>query len=200
MSQVLPTVPPTMPETTAARLVAVDHPVTHDEWVTEWTTREERYELVDGIPLMTPPEHPDNVEATSELAFFLRGELGNDWRCLPGVGVRITAGPRPTYRVPDLVVQLHAATRELPLDPAHVALIVEALSPSTRDEDLGRKRRDYASVGIPSYLILDRRHNPHFTLLTDPGDEDYCAESTGDSLTLHIAGRDITIHANDLFR
>ncbi len=200
MSQTLPIVPGAMPETTTARLVAVDHPVTHEEWVDEWTTRAETYELVDGIPLMTPPAHPDNVEATSELAFYLRGELGNDWRCLPGVGVRITAGPRPTYRVPDLVVQRHAATRDLPLDPAPIALVVEALSPSTREEDLGRKRRDYASVAIPNYLIIDRRHHPRFTLLTEPGDGDYRGESAGDCVTLHIAGHDITLQADELFR
>ena len=200
MSQTVPIIPGAIPETTTARLVAVDHPVTHDVWVTEWTTREERYELVDGIPLMTPPEHPDNVDGTSELTFLLRSELGNEWSYLPGVGVRITGDPRPTYRIPDLTLQPRGATRQFPLDPDPIALVVEALSPSTRDEDLGRKRRDYASVGIPHYLIIDRDRTPRLTLLTDPADGDYRTECSGETVTLRIAGHDIEINASHVVR
>ena len=200
MSQTLPTVPEAIPETTAARLVAVDHFVTHDAWVSEWTTRAETYELVDGIPLMTPPEHPRNVDAGSRLLIQLSQTLGSGWSYLPGVGVRISGDPRPTYRIPDFALISPGAHLDLPLDPAPIALVVEALSPSTRDEDLGRKRRDYASVGIPHYLIIDRDRTPRLTLLTDPADGDYRTERSAETVTLHIAGHDIEINASHVVR
>ena len=200
MSQTLPTSPPVLPPTTRDRLAAVDHPVTHDAWIADWATREEKYELVDGIPLMTPYEHPRNLIAADRLSKVLDEALGDDWYYVPGPAVRIVGDPRPTYRIPDFALLPRGGSLDLPLDPAPIVLVVEALSPSTRAEDLGRKRRDYASVGIPNYLIIDRDHTPRLTLLTNPADGDYRAQQAGETITQRLAGLDIVINAADIIR
>ena len=165
----------------------LDHLVTHEEWETDWSGREERYELIDGIPLMVPPERGDNYDATSMVMIRLVRVLGEAWSYQQGNSIRIAWEPLLTYRIPDLLIQPADAPREPPLDPAHVALVVEALSPSTRADDLGRTRRDYASVHIPNYLIIDREGSPRLTLLTDPVDGDYRQVAGGDSVTVRIA-------------
>ncbi len=142
------------------RVVQLDHLVTHEEWERDWSLREERFEVVDGLPLMTPSEHADNVDAITRLLSRLRDVLGDEWSYQPGTSIRIAGEPLLTYRNPDLSLLRPDAPRSTPLDPSHVELVVEALSPSTRREDLGRKRRDYASVGIPNYLVIDRSVPP----------------------------------------
>ena len=200
MSQALPTSLLAMPSTTRDRLADVDHAVTHEEWIRNWVTREERWELVDGIPLMTPYEHPLNLIAADRLNKTLDKALGDDWYYLPGPAVRIVGDPRPTYRIPDFAFLPRGGSLDLPLDPGPIVLVAETLSPSTRAEDLGRKRLDYASVGIPNYLIIDRERTPRLVLLTDPADGNYRTEHSGETVTLRIAGHDITVRADDLFR
>ena len=200
MSQTLPT-SPALPPTTRARLAAVDHAVTHDEWIADWATREEKYELVDGIPLVSPQEQPRNYSATSRLMIRLVAALGDEWEYHQGSAIEIARGARLTYRAPDLT--LLRPTADLvnnPLDPRDVVLIAETLSPSTREDDLGRKRRDYASVGILHYLIIDRDRTPRLTLLTNLADGDYRTEEAGERLTLRIAGHDIVVDAPDIIR
>ncbi len=200
MSQTLPT-SPALPPTTRARLAAVDHAVTHDEWIADWATREEKYELVDGIPLVSPQEQPRNYSATSRLMIRLVAALGDEWEYHQGSAIEIARGARLTYRAPDLTLLRPAANLiNNPLDPCDVMLVAETLSPSTRQDDLGRKRRDYASVGISNYLIIDRERTPRLTLLTDPADGDYRTECSGETVTLHIAGHDIVIDAADIIR
>ena len=200
MSQTLPT-SPALPPTTRARLAAVDHSVTHVEWIADWATREEKYELVDGIPLMSPQEQPRNYSATSRLMIRLVAALGDEWEYHQGSAIEIARGARLTYRAPDLTLLRPAANLiNNPLDPCDVMLVAETLSPSTRQDDLGRKRRDYASVGTPNYLIIDRDRTPRLTLLTDPADGDYRTERSAETFTLHIAGHDIEINAAEFIR
>ncbi len=185
---------------TSARFVILDHLVTHEEWVADWSQREEMYELVDGIPLMTPSEHADNGDATSMLLLRLARVLGEEWSYPQHSGVCIRSQPRITYRIPDLTVLRRDAPRDYPLDAAHIALVAEVLSPSTREEDLGRKRRDYASVSLPAYVVVDRAGAPRLRVWTRPVDGDYTSEQAGESVTLDVAGETITLRADDLIR
>lgn len=185
---------------TSARLVMLDHLVTHQEWATDWSQREHCYELVDGMPLMTPTEHADNGDATSMLLLRLAQELGEEWSYPQHTGVAIRTAPSLTYRVPDLTVLHRDAPRPYPLDPTHVVLVAEVLSPSTREEDLGRKRRDYASVLIPTYVVVDREGAPRLRAWSDPVDGDYRREQTGETVTLRVADRLITLRADGIIR
>ena len=185
---------------TSARMVMLDHLVTHEEWLADWSQREESYELVDGIPLMTPSEHADNGDATSMLLLRVAKVLGEEWSYPQHTGICIRSEPRLTYRIPDLTVLRRDAPRDYPLDPAHIVLVAEVLSPSTREEDLGRKRRDYASASIPTYVVVDRAGAPRLRAWTGPVDGDYREEQSGESVRLHVAGQVLTLRADDIIR
>ncbi len=191
---------PAIPPGTADRLVTLDHLVTLEEWENDWSQREENYEFVDGQPLMVPGEHPYNLSAATRLAITLWRVLGDDWDYLPSPGLLIRQVPL-TVRHPDLaLVPPGAELDRNPLNPAAVVLVVENLSPSTRAEDLGRKRHEYASAGIPNYLIVDHHASPWLTLLTDPADGDYRATASGHQVTLRLADREILLRAADFMR
>lgn len=191
---------PAIPLSTADRLVTLDHLVTLEEWENDWSQREENHEFVDGQPLMVPGEHPFNLSAATRLTLTLWRVLGDDWEFLQSPGLLICQLPL-TVRLPDLAVAPPGADLgRNPLDPTAVVLVVENLSSSTRGEDLGRKRHDYASAAIPNYLIVDRYANPRLTLLTDPADGDYRTAKSGQQVTLRVTGREIVLRAADFVR
>jgi Uma2 family endonuclease len=110
-----------------------------------------RYELIDGLLLVSPAPTERHQRAVFELGFLLRRH------CPPAL--RIYASPldvRLAERVqlqPDLVVVTDGPAREK-LDRVPL-LCVEVLSPSTRRHDVVLKRRAFEAAGIPSYWIVD---------------------------------------------
>ncbi len=184
-----------------SQAIPLDHLVTLSEWERDWCHREERYEFVDGVPHMTPAEDVRNLVAASRLLIRLNRVLGDAWECAAGAGVLLRLEPRLTIRIPDLVV-LRPGTDlgRNPVDPASILIAVEVLSPSTRRVDLGPKRREYARVGIPHYLVLDHYFGqPTLTLMTVPFNGDYTDEVSGEAVTLHLDGHSITVTVADLF-
>lgn len=109
-----------------------------------------RAEYVDGAALMTPPSSGGHNEVGLNVAVVLRSAL-------PGTFVTYERGiqlPTGTLRIPDITVQRVGGddrwSTEIPV------LVVEILSPSTRDEDLFRKTDDYRRSGFAHYWIVDR--------------------------------------------
>ena len=111
-----------------------------------------RYELVDGVLLVSPSPVFGHQVALSGLLSLLLAEAGPDVRVLPApLDIRLT----PTRQLqPDIVVvprreRYGARADELPL------LVVEVLSPSTRATDLTLKRHVFEQAGVPSYWLFD---------------------------------------------
>jgi Uma2 family endonuclease len=110
-----------------------------------------RYELIDGLLLVSPAPAERHQRAVLELAFLLRR------LCPPGL--RVYGSPldvRLSERVqvqPDLIVATDGPPRDklerVPL------LCIEILSPSTRRHDVVLKRRAFEAAAIPSYWIVD---------------------------------------------
>ena len=124
---------------------------------------EVRAEYVDGVALMSPPAAGGHQDIALNAAFVLR-------QALPLSVVRCDAGfalPSGTLRVPDIAVQRvrddEYWSTEVPV------LVVEILSPTTRDEDLFRKPDDYLRSGIAQYWIIDRAAST-LTALVNAGD------------------------------
>ena len=111
-----------------------------------------RYELVDGVLLVSPAPTNRHQIAVGELYLLLRAA------CPPDVRVMLAPTDyQPTDRrslLPDLLVARRTDVGDDPVR-APLLLAVEVLSPSTRSVDLLLKRGVYAESGVASYWVVD---------------------------------------------
>jgi len=119
----------------------------------------ERYELIDGIIVMSPSASQPHSEAFAEVLFQLKifARRMKSIRVLPELDFEVNV--LTVYR-PDISVYL--ASRLSNAQAARVErgtlapdLIVEVLSPSTRALDLTTKRDDYGRAGVDEYWLVD---------------------------------------------
>jgi len=132
------------------------------EYLTYSDGTDTRYELVNGelLPMALPTANHGRIVKILER--LLDQEIEN--RKLPYItvrdmGVRIPRGfGLATVRIPDLVVMKltdwqFLAVIDFDLDPP--VLVVEVVSPSTKNIDYRTKRTEYAGRDIPEYWIID---------------------------------------------
>jgi Uma2 family endonuclease len=118
----------------------------------EWCThQEERYELVDGLPRMMVGSRKAHDRAVRSGI----GALGRKLKkpCEPfteAVAVRI---PNGNVRRPDIVVDCGRDDGDM-LHADRPVLVVEVLSPSTRQIDFVRKVAEYQRVPSIAYILL----------------------------------------------
>jgi len=155
-----------------------------------------RYELVDGLLLVSPAPAERHQRAVMELTVLLHAATPP--------GLRVYGAPldvRLSDRVevqPDLLVALDGPLRDrldqLPL------LCVEVLSPSTSRHDLVLKRRAYERGAVPSYWIVDPRV-PSVTVLELVGSAYVeVAQASGADLVTVSAPFPLTFCPDDLLR
>lgn len=111
-----------------------------------------RYELIDGVLVVSPSPSMPHQSMLLELAFRLK--VG----CPPELKVFVApldvTYADDTVLQPDLLVVDRPVTGQLKLETGPV-LAVELLSPSTRHLDLAFKRARYEAAGCPSYWVVD---------------------------------------------
>ena len=111
-----------------------------------------RYELVDGVLIVTPAPSYRHQDAVAALVTLLRAAVGPDLVVLPAPAdykVSDTTVLEPdllVVRRPDITARRYEGT---PL------LVVEILSASTRRIDLGTKRLAFEAAGVPAYWLVD---------------------------------------------
>lgn len=185
---------------------AVPEPWTRAMW--ESFESDERVELVEGLPVMAPPESPLNVFATTALLLTL-GDAANSaeapaFRLGTTIEVDTTLGAaRATYRVTDLVaVTPDTDIRQSTIPVENILLVVEVVSPSSARTDRVSKQAEYAAVGIPAYLIVDLRAGVEELILLQrhPGSEHYAEQARGRSIQVSLAGIMIPLSVDLLTR
>jgi Uma2 family endonuclease len=121
-----------------------------------------RYELDDGVLIVSPaPSYPHQI-AVTQLAVILSVACPAGLRVVMGPGVNIS---KFQHRVPDLAVVRRESETPMFLEEPPV-LAVEVASPRTRLYDRGRKRDIYERFGIRSYWIIDvGQDDPCLTVL-----------------------------------
>ncbi|MGO8962097.1 MAG: Uma2 family endonuclease [Streptosporangiaceae bacterium] len=111
-----------------------------------------RYELDDGVLVVSPAPMPIHQRVLLRLEFMLETACPPEFELLPGPGVVMS---EIQYRIPDLVVvrsrSIAVADKNVTRPPE---LVVEIASPSTAHYDRNRKRTVYAEYGIPAYWIV----------------------------------------------
>jgi Uma2 family endonuclease len=137
-----------------------------------------RYEIINGSLLVSPPPNLPHVRATTDLDRLLDRQAPDHLYVTTATpGVSIWGGA--SYLVPDLVVVRRSA-----LDrsggmflPPDVLLVVEVLSPSNARNDLVLKRHEYAAAGIPQYWVVDREARTLTVLRLDDSGKQYVETS-----------------------
>ena len=110
-----------------------------------------RYELDDGVLIVSPAPAPRHQRATFRLGQVLDAACPPQFEVMLGVGVNIN---RYQHRVPDLAVVRADSTDTFFVEMAPV-LAVEVASPRTRLYDRNRKKDVYEQFGIVSYWIVE---------------------------------------------
>jgi Uma2 family endonuclease len=114
-----------------------------------------RYELVDGELLVNPAPSPMHQRISKRLLrqledYFQERAIGEVFYA----PLDVILTPHDVFE-PDLLVVAdprHISKRGIEKPPL---LVVEILSPSTRNVDRGIKSRRYAELGVPHYWIVD---------------------------------------------
>jgi len=110
-----------------------------------------RYELDDGVLIVSPAPSNLHQRAVTRLTTVLVMACPSAYEVLVGPGVNIS---RFQHRVPDVAV-VRADSMETVFQEQPPVLAVEVASPRTRLYDRNRKRDVYAQFGILSYWIVE---------------------------------------------
>ena len=145
-----------------------------------------RYELLDGVLIVSPRPSWAHQEVAGELLVMLRQRCPADLRAFAEPAVQLAAH---TEFDPDIVVvrraRLGDARAKITTPPL---LVMEVRSPSTALIDLTRKKSAYARFGVESYWIVvpdpDRpeliafelRHGRYKQVARVTGDQSFRAE------------------------
>lgn len=130
--------------------------MTADEYLALGETHE-RYELIDGVVVMSPSPTPRHQRVGFLIAIQMEmfAQQRHDTQVIPDVDVRM-AGNK-VYR-PDVAVY---GNGRLPAMPDRLTtppdLVVEVLSPGSEPMDYITKRDDYDRFGVGEYWVVDPR-------------------------------------------
>ncbi|MGH3752452.1 MAG: Uma2 family endonuclease [Pseudonocardiaceae bacterium] len=135
--------------------------------VTEYTALPEddeiRYELQEGILVMSPSPLPDHQRCLRRLLRMLEDQLPDGLEPVPEVDIdlRLVRPSQPGFvRRPDVVVVTCTAIERVRkeralLHASDAVLAIEIISPGSRRMDTVVKHSEYADAGIPRYWIID---------------------------------------------
>lgn len=110
-----------------------------------------RYELDDGVLIVSPAPSRLHQLAVTRLAVILSAACPAELVVLAGVGVNIS---RFQHRVPDVAV-VRGGSPGASFEETPPELVVEVASPRTRLYDRNRKKDVYQGFGIPAYWIVE---------------------------------------------
>lgn len=136
-------------------LWTLDRPLTIDDLDALPENDGWRYELWDGVLIMSPRPKVWHQLLSGRLLQIIARQLPPGWVVVTEVLIRFGSSSRGL--VPDLVV-IRAGTvgiEDKSVVPAEVGIAIEVESPSTRLYDRGDKPARYAAGGIPVYLRVE---------------------------------------------
>jgi len=134
-----------------------DHLLTLEEFAALPEDNSRRYELHEGVLIVTPRAAPLHQRVACRLLTELDHQLPGGWEMLADVEVVTQAGFPARVRVPDVVVTRSEIVEANPprLTADQVQLAVEIISPGSRDTDTLVKPVEYANCDIPYYWVID---------------------------------------------
>ncbi len=141
----------------SARSKRVPKRMTLREFAAFEADQPEKWELIEGVPYITPsPTGPHNDLAAELRTLALRClKPSEEWYVVLDASVRLE--PTASEVRPDVAVYRKGELKDPEQLPyrALPALVIECLSPSTAARDMDSKRTLYCKLGIPEYWIVD---------------------------------------------
>jgi Uma2 family endonuclease len=134
-----------------------DHLLTLEEFDALPEDNSRRYELQEGVLIVTPRAATLHQRVAGRLFESLNAQLPVGWEALQDVELVTGASFPARLRVPDLVITTdEIVDANLPqLTPDQVLVAIEIISPGSRDTDTLVKPVEYANAGIPHYWVID---------------------------------------------
>lgn len=124
-----------------------------------------RYELEEGILVVSPRPTPLHQRVSMRLAQALNQQLPPQWEALTELEVVVIPTEPATVRAPDVLV-IPSEWNEPRTPAGKVLLAVETISPGSRRKDTLVKPLEYAEAGIPYYWVIDLDAPPSITAYT----------------------------------
>jgi Uma2 family endonuclease len=115
--------------------------MTVDEFLRWDDGTDTRYELADGVTRAMSPPAGQHATTAANAVVLIHAALRDRRPCRPQVEVGVRISERVWWQA-DVAVTCAPSAPEI-IDPL---LVVEVLSPTTRDHDLGRKLNDYKTL------------------------------------------------------
>lgn len=128
--------------------------MTLDEFIALPEDNSARYELQEGVLVVTPRSARPNQLAVHRLAIQLDAQMPPEWESIIDFEVVVRDTEPGILRVPDLLVT-RVDGPSARVAASEVLLAVEVMSPGSRNVDLHLKPAEYAEAGIPHYWLID---------------------------------------------
>ena len=132
-------------------------PMTVDEFYlfTDSRPDEEKWELIDGEPVLNASPSPFHRRILKNIVYALAGrerESDGAWEMLPGLGVRVSDTTRPE---PDVLILPNVSGDDsAKRDRDDIIVAFEIMSPSTASRDLKWKRTAYTSIATLTHYVV----------------------------------------------
>lgn len=129
----------------------------YQAWVADLPD-EERWELIDGEPVLMAPQSERHQQIVANLVRHLR-PFGRDRGCRAIPGIAVLSDSMDTFApIPDVVVRCGP-----PLEDGYArdpVLVAEVLSPSTMSRDRGLKTDFYRSIASLKLFLIAYQDEP----------------------------------------
>ncbi|MFN9514621.1 MAG: Uma2 family endonuclease [Pseudanabaena sp.] len=155
--------------------------VTFADYLTYFDGSDTKYELVDGELVamsLGTSLHGEAIDPTYQAINAEINRTTQPWIVRQGqIGVRCPRGiGLDTVRIPDVVVMqrddwqaLQEREAVIDFDLSAPLLVIEVISPSTKNIDYRAKRTEYAARDIPEYWIVDPLESKVSVLINSDG-------------------------------
>jgi Uma2 family endonuclease len=143
--------------------------LTLDEFIALPEDNSQRYELEEGILVVSPRPVPPHQRVGKRLTHALDEQMPPGWEAFTELEVVVIDRDPATVRVPDVVV-IPPDWTNAQIPAAEVLIAVEIISPGSRRKDTLVKPLEYAEAGIPHYWVIDLEPPATLTAFTLIGD------------------------------
>ena len=177
---------------------------TIEEYIELEKSSEERYEYFDGEVFSMAGSSPEHAIIATNIAGEINAGLkGKNCRAINS-DLRVKVPDAPPYRYPDVSVVCGELKREQYLGQVMVVnptLIVEVLSPTTKDYDKDQKFLAYQSIETFQEYLLVAQDRPHVTRYVRQADNQWLrSDFIGMESVVELKSLGVTLLLSEIYQ